>query len=192
VHGITLSEAQDRFVRTLIRERNLPCTVTRVDFLDYRPERTFDGAVFMGTLEHVDAPAPVTAFLARHLAPHGRVWADFCTAEGGRRVGPFLARYVFPDPAAYVDVPGLLAALGAEGFGVLELVDDTLSYALTCRDWAEALEHERKALAERFDERTVRVLRIFLRASEHFLETGRTRALHLVAGREPGPLRRAG
>jgi cyclopropane fatty-acyl-phospholipid synthase-like methyltransferase len=100
-------------------------------------------------------------------------------------VGPFLARHVFPGPAAYVDVPGLVAALEREGFRVLEREDDTASYALTCRDWADALDREAKALAERFGERDVRLFRVFLRASQYFLETGRSRGMHLVAGRAP-------
>jgi cyclopropane fatty-acyl-phospholipid synthase-like methyltransferase len=173
-------------VSRLIRERGLPCTVALVDFLDFRPARRFHGAVFMGSLEHFDHPRAVAAFLARYLEPGARVWADFCTASGGRRVGPFLARHVFPGPAAYVDVPALQDALERQGFALRELVDDTESYGLSCRDWADALDREGKALAERFDEETVRVFRVFLRASQHFFETGRTRAMHLVAQRAHG------
>jgi len=74
VHGITLSEEQHRFVERLIRERLLPCRVSRVDFLDLRPTRPFDGVVFRGSLEHVDDVRYVAAFLRAHLSPRARAW----------------------------------------------------------------------------------------------------------------------
>jgi cyclopropane-fatty-acyl-phospholipid synthase len=188
VHGVTLSREQHAFCERLIRERGLPCSVELVDFLDYRPPCAFDGAVFMGTLEHFPDYGFAARFLARHLRAPARLWADFCTAEGGHRVGAFLERHVFPGPAAYVRVPRLLGALAREGFHPWLLEDDTRSYALSCRDWADALERERKGLAERFGEPAVRAFQVFLRASELFLATGRTRAAHLVASREPAPL----
>ena len=98
-------------------------------------------------------------------------------------MGSFLARHIFPGTARYVDPEHLRRALSREGFRVLELVDDTVSYALTCRDWAHALEREAKALAERFDTASVRAFQIYLRASQHFFEKRRTLAYHLVAGR---------
>jgi cyclopropane-fatty-acyl-phospholipid synthase len=182
VHGITISEAQWRFCRELVRERRLPCTVELVDFLDYRPPRAFDGAVFMGTFEHFTDYRFAARFLARHLKPGARVWADFCTERRGHQVGAFLARHVFPGSARYVQVPELLDALVRAGFNVYELEDDTRSYALTCRDWAAALEREHAGLAARFGEAPVRAFRVYLRASEHFLAANRTQAYHLVAG----------
>lgn len=185
VHGITISEEQHRFVSRLIREQRLPCTVERVDLLDHWPEQPYDGAVFMGTFEHFSDYPHAARFLAAHLRPGARVWADFCSEREGFQVGAFLARHVFPGTARYVDVPALLGALIRAGFNVHELADDTLSYAWTCRDWAAALERDQKALAERFGEESVRAFRVFLRASEHFLETNRTQAYHLVAGLAP-------
>jgi cyclopropane-fatty-acyl-phospholipid synthase len=188
VHGITLSREQHAFCTRLVRERELPCTVEHVDFLDWQPPGPLDGAVFMGTFEHFADHRFTARFLARHLAPGARVWADFCTARDGRQVGAFLARHVFPGTATYVDVPGLLAALADAGLHVWELADDTRSYELSCRGWADALDREGKGLAERFGEPAVRAFRVYLRASQHFFATGRTQAFHLVAAREPAPL----
>ena len=185
VHGITISEEQHAFCRRLIRERDLPCSVQKVDFLDFAPAEPFDGAVFMGTFEHTPDYRRAARFLARHLKPGARVWADFCSEREGHQVGAFLGRYVWPGTARYVDVPRLLDAFIRAGFNVHELADDTLSYARTCRDWADALDREAKALAERFGEKEVRVFRVFLRASQHFLATNRTQAYHLVAGLAP-------
>jgi cyclopropane-fatty-acyl-phospholipid synthase len=159
--------------------------VELVDFLDFRPQEHFDAAVFMGTFEHVSDYPRATRFLARNLRPGGRIWADFCSEREGHQVGAFLARYVWPGTARYVNLPRLSEALIRAGFNLHELGDDTVSYALTCRDWANALDREAKALAERFGERDVRVFRIFLRSSQYFLATNRTQAYHLVAGLGP-------
>ncbi len=176
VHGITISQEQHAFVTRLIREQSLPCRVELVDFLDFRPQEHFDAAVFMGTFEHVSDYSRGTRFLARNLRPGGRIWADFCSEREGHQVGAFLARYVWPGTARYVNLPRLSEALIRAGFNLHELGDDTVSYALTCRDWADALDREAKGLADRFGERDVRVFRIFLRSSQYFLATNRTQA----------------
>jgi cyclopropane-fatty-acyl-phospholipid synthase len=185
VEGITISREQHRFVGELIRRERLPCTITLVDFFDYRPAAPLDAAVFMGTLEHLPDVERVATRLVRHLTPAGRVYADFCAQRSSFQVGAFLRKYLWPGPVAYVDLPRLTHALVRAGFNVHEVGDDTLSYAYTVRDWARALEVRQRALAERFGEATVRAFLVFLWASYHFLTTNRTQAYHLVAGREP-------
>ena len=189
VHGLTLSEAQHRFVDALIRERRLPCRVSRVDFFDFRPEQPLAGAVFMGSLEHLIDYPRVARFLARDLLPGARVYADFCAQRERFQVGAFLERHVWPGAATYVNVPALVGALLRAGLSLHELEDDTSSYGFTVRDWAEAFEREAGALARRFGRRPVRAFRLFLRASQLFFETDRTQAYHLVAGRAPSAAR---
>jgi cyclopropane-fatty-acyl-phospholipid synthase len=185
VHAITISREQQRFVQQLIARERLPCRVELVDFLDYRPDRSFAGAVFMGTFEHFQDYAHAARFLARHLAPGARVWADFCSERGPHRAGAFLARHIFPGSASYVDLPRLVRALERAGLSLRELVDDTASYAHTVRDWADAFEAAASELAARFGEPSVRAFRLFLRASQYYLERRKTLAYHLVAGVEP-------
>ncbi len=185
VEAITISGEQHRFVEDLIARQQLPCTVTLVDFLEYRPAVPFDAAVFMGTLEHIPDVERVAAFLDRHLTPSGRVYADFCAQRARFQVGAFLQKYLWPGPVAYVDLARLVRVLTRAGFNVHEVGDDTLSYAYTVRDWARALEAHRDSLAARFGEESVRAFLLFFWASYHFLTTNRTQAYHLVAGREP-------
>jgi cyclopropane-fatty-acyl-phospholipid synthase len=185
VEAITISREQHAFVEALIARERLPCTVTLVDFLAYRPAAPLDAAVFMGTLEHVPDVERVAAFLARHLTPGGRVYADFCAQQSRFQVGAFLQKYLWPGPVAYVDLARLVRALTRAGLTLHEIGDDTLSYAYTVRDWARGLEAHRAALAERFGEPAVRAFLLFFWASYHFLTTNRTQAYHLVAGRTP-------
>ncbi len=186
VHGITLSHEQHGFVTELIRERALPCTVECVDFLDYRPADAFDGAVFMGSLEHLPDYRHLGRFLSRHLRPGARAYADFVTSREGRLAGAFLRKYIFPGISGYVELGRLVATLTDAGFNVHELADDTVSCACTVRDWARTLERERTALAARHGELAVRAFLLYLWSSHHFLEINRTQAYHLVAGRSPG------
>lgn len=184
VEAITISREQHAFVAELIARERLPCTVALVDLFAYRPAVAFDGAVFMGTLEHVPEVERVAAFLARHLSPEGRVYADFCAQRSRFLMGAFLRKYIWPGPTAYVDTARLVRALTRAGFNVHEIVDDTRSYAYTVRDWARGLEAHREALAARFGETAVRTFLVYLWASHHFLATNRTQAYHLVAGRD--------
>lgn len=188
VQAITISAAQHRFTCELIERLGLPCTSTLVNLRDHRPPRVLDGAVFMGTLEHNPEYDRVAAFLARHLAPHARVWADFCAQRTDFTIGRFMKRHVWPGPITYVDPARLTRALLRHGFNVHELRDDTRSYACTVRDWGDALDAARGPLAREFGERAVRAFLLFLRGSEHFLATNRTQAYHLVAGRDAAPL----
>jgi cyclopropane-fatty-acyl-phospholipid synthase len=183
VHGITLSRDQHAFVAADIAARGLPCTVELVDFLDYRPRRRFDGAVFMGSLEHMPDYRHLARFLADHLHPQARVYADFVTSREGRLAGAFLRKYIFPGVSGYVELERLVTALAASGFEVRDLGDDTLSCAYTVRDWAHALEGRRAELAAAHGEPTVRAFLLYLWSSHHFLASARTQAYHLVAAR---------
>jgi cyclopropane-fatty-acyl-phospholipid synthase len=183
VHGLTLSREQHRYVTELIRAQQLPCTVTLVDFFDYQPPLAFDGAVFMGSLEHIPDYRYVARFLARHLKPDAPVYADFVTTRAGRLAGAFLRKYIFPGITGYVELGRLVTELHTAGFNVAEVADDTLSDAWTVRDWAVALERCRAELAARHGEVTVRAFLLYLWSSHHFLATNRTQAYHLVAKR---------
>ena len=184
VHAITLSAEQQRSVAELIERLDLPCTVELVHFRQYRPSRRFDAAVFMGTFEHNPEYAWAARWLADHLVPGGRVWADFCAQRSDFTIGAFMKKHIWPGPITYVRPHHLVGELVQAGFNIHELADDTLSYACTVRDWGDALEANRDALAERFGESVVRAFLLFLRGSWRFLLDNRTQAYHLVAGLE--------
>jgi cyclopropane-fatty-acyl-phospholipid synthase len=185
VHGITISREQHRFVEDLIRARALPCSVELVDFFAHRPAQPYDGAVFMGTFEHVGDYRRAADRLREHLTDGARVYADFCAQRSVFRGGRFMKKWIWPGTVTYVDVAALVGALVRAGFNVHELADDTLSYAFTVRDWARRLEAQRKEIADRFGEPAVRAFLLFLWGSHHFLASNRTQAYHLVAGRQP-------
>jgi cyclopropane-fatty-acyl-phospholipid synthase len=185
VHAITISEVQHRFVSERIRALRLPCEVELVNFREHRPAEPYDGAVFMGTFEHNPDYAHAARWLAAHLTPQARVWADFCAQRRDVTIGRFMKKWIWPGPITYVDPARWVRDFVRAGWNVHELSDDTLSYACTVRDWGDALEANRKALAEQFGEPSVRAFLLFLRGSWRFLLDNRTQAAHVVAGREP-------
>ncbi|MDJ0853223.1 MAG: class I SAM-dependent methyltransferase, partial [Myxococcota bacterium] len=166
VQAITISREQHAFVQRLIDEKGLPCSVELVNFRRYRPERPFDGAVFMGTFEHNPEYRRAARWLAHHLKPGARVWADFCAQRSDFTIGRFMKRYIWPGPITYVSPQRLVDALLREGFNVHELADDTLSYACTVRDWGDRMEAHRATLEEGHGAATVRAFLLFLRGSE--------------------------
>ena len=188
VHAITISEAQHRFVRALIEEKQLPCSVELVNFREYRPVRRFDAAVFMGTFEHNPEYGLAAEFLRQNLVPGARVWADFCAQRVDFTIGRFMKKYIWPGPTRYVNPYRLMEAFVRAGFNVHEMRDDTRSYELTTRRWGDLLEARRKDLAARFGEESVRAFLLFLRGSTLFLARNRTQAYHVVMGLEPAPL----
>lgn len=185
VETITISREQHRFMSELIERLQLPCRVELADFLDHRPAAPYDGAVFMGTLEHVPDYRRVGAFLDRWLTPNARVYADFCARGRDHQFAAFIQKHVWPGPVAAVDLGRLLRVLTAAGFNIHEVGDDTASYACTVRDWARALEAHHAELAARFDEASVRTFLLLFWSSYHFFMTNRTQAYHVVAGRQP-------
>jgi len=188
VHAITISAVQHRFVSERIRALRLPCTVELVNFREHRPARPYEGAVFMGTFEHNPEYARSARWLARHLAPGARVWADFCAQRSDVTIGRFMKKWIWPGPISYVDPARWVEAFVREGFNIHTLADDTRSYACTVRDWGDAFEANRKALAEEFGEPVVRAFLLFLRGSQRFLIDNRTQAYHVVAGLDAAPL----
>ena len=142
----------------------------------------------MGSFEHNPEYEFAARFLARNLRPGGRIWTDFCAQRTAFTPGRFMKKHLWPGPTSYVNPYRLIRAFVRAGFNVHELHDDTRSYACTVRDWGDALETGRKALAERFGEPAVRAFLLFLRGSLLFLRENRTQAYHLVAGREASAL----
>jgi cyclopropane-fatty-acyl-phospholipid synthase len=183
VHAITISEEQYRFVTELIRSHDLPCSIELVDFLDYQPACQFDGAVFMGTFEHFPDYPWAARFLRKNLKPGACVYTDFCAHDEVQQVGAFLAKYIWPGTATYVDPSRLTTSLQREGFELRQLVDDTPSYAATVRDWSDLLECARVELADKWGERKVRTFLLYLRASQYYFEQNKVQAYHLVAAR---------
>ena len=180
VEGVTLSGAQAAFVSDLISRKDLSCGVIECDFFDLRNDGPYDGAVLMGSLEHLIDTRRVARFLAANLRPGARVWADFCAQASDTFAGAFIDSRIWPGAARYVSLSRLIGHLEGEGFEILEVADDTNHYGATVAAWADALDANMGELGLEFGSDT-RAFQLLLHGSRHYFATRQTLAYHVLA-----------
>jgi cyclopropane-fatty-acyl-phospholipid synthase len=178
VKAYNISHAQIAYARRQAAEQGLE---GRVEFIedDYRTiAGRYDVFVSVGMLEHVGAD---------HYRELGQV-IDRCLDERGRglihsigqvhpgsHVNPWIRRRIFPGayPPALSEMVRLIEAAG---FSVLDAENLRLHYAKTLEHWLGRFEASVDRVAEMFDDRFVRMWRLYLTGSMHSFLAG---ALHL-------------
>jgi cyclopropane-fatty-acyl-phospholipid synthase len=141
----------------------------RVEFVDddYRNlVGTYDAFVSVGMLEHVGPEhyRDLCRVMDRTLAPHGRGLLHSIGRNRLIEFGPFVARRIFPGayPPTLREMVGLLEPAD---FSVLDVENLRLHYARTLENWLGRFEDHRDEVARRFDERFVRMWRLYLAGS---------------------------
>lgn len=166
--GITLSEEQYIKTKERIKAEGLIGQVD-VKLMDYRElineKRTFDRIVSVGMLEHVGHDhIPIFMENTHKLLNDGGVALLHCITglvevEGNH----FLTKYIFPGGA----IPSIRALVDNMSQNNLKIVDvESLRrhYTLTLRNWAENFEANIDKVREQFDERFIRMWRLYLNA----------------------------
>jgi cyclopropane-fatty-acyl-phospholipid synthase len=176
--GVTLSERQAELARERIREAGLENRI-RVEVRDYRTlgDDTFDRIASVGMFEHVgrDKAPEYFATVHRILRPGGSYLHHAITAnptvEGAD--GPTLSdKYVFPDHEL-VPIGETLMFAEEAGFDVRDVEGLREHYALTLRQWVDALEEKHDQAVAEVGEATWRAWYLtFVGAAVEF-ETGR-------------------
>jgi cyclopropane-fatty-acyl-phospholipid synthase len=180
VHGITISREQHRFGADKFKELALPCCVEEIDLFDFRPDDPFDAVVLVGSPKHLPNYRSVVRVASRVLVSGGWIYADFCSRVEGFHLGEFMSRYIWPGSARYVDLPALLTNFGLERIYTVDLEEDSSSYALTVRDWAQELEAVEDQLTALYGRESVRAFLLYLWSAHQFLRTGRTQAYRWI------------
>jgi cyclopropane-fatty-acyl-phospholipid synthase len=155
--GLTLNEESYKACLAKREQESLTetCEVIQTDFYYYRSDTMFDAITNMGVTEHLTDYDGLMAQYARLLRVGGHVYSDFV---GTTRDSPFrsmIQKLVYPGAAA-VYLPKFLDAAARNGFDVLEMHDDRLSYDKTCEAWARNVEQSRDLVASKFGERRYR------------------------------------
>lgn len=166
--GITLSKEQYIKTKERIKAEGLIGQVD-VKLMDYRElineKRTFDRIVSVGMLEHVGHDhIPIFMENTHKLLNDGGVALLHCITglvevEGN----DFLTKYIFPGGA----IPSIRALVDNMSQNNLKIVDvESLRrhYTLTLRNWAENFEANLDKVREQFDERFIRMWRLYLNA----------------------------
>lgn len=176
--GITLSKAQHAWVRRRIEERNLQGRV-HVQIADYRelarseaapmagPGGQYDRVVSVGMFEHVGRRhlRDYMQAVARLLKPGGLSLLHTITRPREQAVGPWISRYIFPGGyiPSWRETVWLLPDCS---FELLDVENLRLHYALTLDHWSRRYEeHLTQVRALGYDERFIRMWRLYLRGS---------------------------
>ena len=196
VKSFNICRSQIEHARRRARAEGLD---SRVEFIedDYRNiSGRFDALASLGMLEHVGS---------RHYKEFGRMM-NRCLKRNGRgliqsigqdqsgKTSPWIERRIFP--GAYPPTLREMADLfEPSGFSILDIENLRLHYARTLRHWLQRFEASRETVARMFDERFVRMWRLYLSGSCAAFTSGGLQLFQVVFAR-PGvnsiPWNRAG
>ncbi|MFV1993291.1 MAG: class I SAM-dependent methyltransferase [Acidiferrobacterales bacterium] len=194
VHGITLSEAQQRFANERVQTEGLEQQV-KIELLDYRNLPAgikYDRVVSVGMFEHVGIKNFPTYFgtVKRVLKPGGLFLNHGITSETSWHRTPatrFINRYIFPD-GELARISDVADAMEKAGFEVLDTEGLRRHYAYTLRHWVEALEANREQAIALTSEATYRLWRLYMSGSAFFFNKGSIGVHQLLAGHLHDPL----
>ena len=174
--GITLSEEQHAGANAAIKECGLQDKAS-VRLVDYgaMPEegKQFDKIISIGMIEHVGAEnlAGFAQAVEKLLKPGGLALLHLITGVKERPLSHWIGENIFP--GGYIPtLPEFITHLAARDFRVWDVENLAPHYRLTLDCWSERFERVVPAVLEKFDERFVRMWRLYLRASSAAFREG--------------------
>lgn len=167
VLGITLSEEQRRKAEETIRERGLEqwakIRTEHYETLD-SVAGTFDKIVSIGMIEHVGRPhlAGFVDAVQNLLRPGGLALLHLITSRETGPMNAWIDKYIFP--GGYLPtLPELTGHLTEKGFRIWDVENLGPHYRLTLDRWSERFEQNVERITAMYDERFVRMWRLYLR-----------------------------
>ncbi|HQR24549.1 MAG TPA: cyclopropane-fatty-acyl-phospholipid synthase family protein [Steroidobacteraceae bacterium] len=181
VRAYNISEEQVRFARERAAGLGLGRQVEYVHD-DYRNATgPCDAFVSVGMLEHVGTEnyATLGHVISRCLKPNGRGLVHSIGRNQPEPLHPWIERRIFP--GAYPpSLKEMMDIFEPWNLSVLDVENLRLHYARTCRHWLEAFEAARDRVAAMFDERFVRMWRLYLAGSTAAFRTGELQLFQVV------------
>jgi cyclopropane-fatty-acyl-phospholipid synthase len=173
VRAVNTSHEQILFARERCRQEGLD---SQVEFIedDWRNiSGQCDAFVSVGMLEHV-GPAnygQLGDVIRRCLKPTGRGLIHSIGRNRPHPTDPWIERRIFP--GAYPPALSEMTAIfEPHGFALLDVENLRLHYAETLRHWISRFEGHRDRIAAMFDDRFVRMWRLYLAGSLAAFESG--------------------
>ncbi len=186
VKSFNISKSQIAYARQRAKEEGLDAQVEFIED-DYRHiGGRFDALVSLGMLEHVGAGhyREFGRMMDRCLSPAGRGLIQVIGQDWPSETNAWIERRIFP--GAY---PPTLRELSdifePPGFSILDVENLRLHYARTLRHWLERFEAAAGRVARMFDERFVRMWRLYLAGSCAAFTAGGLQLFQIVFAR-PG------
>lgn len=174
--GITLSEEQHAGAKSAIEERGLQSKAS-VRLLDYsallEEGRQFDKIVSIGMIEHVGKEnlSVFVETVEKLLKPGGLALLHLITNVEEGPINRWIEKHIFP--GGYIPtLPEIISHLAAHNFRVWDVENLAPHYRLTLDHWSERFELVVPTVLEQFDDRFVRMWRLYLRASSAAFREG--------------------
>ncbi len=182
--GITLSKEQLDYGRQQIKKEGVDDRV-QLKYLDYRDlpkmKQTFDKVVSVGMFEHV-GKANMRHFLERVqtvLKPNGL----FLLHTIGKTVeGPtnsWIKKYIFPG-CHVPDLGSILKKSTSLGLHFIDCENLRVHYSKTLDKWGERFEKNEACIRAMFDDRFIRMWRIYLAGCSTAFRLGRLHLFQLI------------
>jgi cyclopropane-fatty-acyl-phospholipid synthase len=186
VRAFNLSHEQVAYAREQARSAGL---ADRVEFVedDYRNATgTYDVFVSVGMLEHVGPEnyGELGRVIDRSLTSAGRGLIHTIGRNAPQPLDPWITRRIFPGahPPALSEMTNIFEPIA---FSILDVENIRLHYARTLEHWLERFEKNVDAVTRMFDERFVRMWRMYLAGSIAAFLVGSLQLFQIVFAREP-------
>ena len=167
VTGITLSRDQLAYTKSKLREEGLKGTVLYQDFFTFEPGRRYDGISMMGVMEDLSDYDLVMKRLGDLLAPGGRVYLDFASANRRYGIASIVTKHIWPGKFRMVYMPQFTHAVAANGFEMVELHNDRHNYHLWTKKAHEQWVDRHDEVVQASDEATWRLMRLLQSGVSH-------------------------
>ncbi len=173
VRAFNISHEQITYARETARRENLD---GRVEFLerDWREiDGTCDAFVSIGMLEHVGIEnyRELGRVISRCLHPQGRGLIHTIGRNYPEPLNRWIGRRIFPG-AAPPALSEMTAVFEEQNLSVLDLENIRLHYAVTLGHWLQRFEESVDEVRQMYDDRFVRMWRLYLASSMTVFELG--------------------
>lgn len=173
VKAFNISREQVQYARARAEDEGL---ADRVEFIedDWRNiTDPCDAFVSVGMLEHVGPENYETlgSVIQRSIGANGRGLIHSIGSNTPRRLDKWTERRIFPG-AHTPSLSEMSQIFEPHGFSILDVENLRLHYARTLIEWLDRYERNVDKVREMFDERFVRMWRLYLSASIAAFETG--------------------
>ncbi|HTR89446.1 MAG TPA: cyclopropane-fatty-acyl-phospholipid synthase family protein, partial [Solirubrobacteraceae bacterium] len=167
-HGITLSREQLAHTRGRIAAEGLEglVSVELAHYGELRGRERFDRIVSVGMYEHVGAgnQRAYMGTVGRLLREGGVSLLHTITQFTDRPTNGWIDRYIFPG-GRLPTLAGVMELLPGEDFHAVDYESLRRHYARTLQEWYERFERAEERVRRMYDERFVRMWRLYLRGS---------------------------
>ena len=189
VTHLTLAQKSYDHINGVLHELKAPGQVLLEDFLEHRPQRPYDAITILGVIEHIPAYRRFAQRVWDCLKPEGRLYLDASADKMKWDVSQFIRKYIYSGTHSNMCLQDVVRELILNGMRLLNVTEESHSYHLTMRHWAERFDECREAVIRQYGEPLYRAFRLYLWGGAHAFRADILQAYHLVAqkGDSPGP-----